>query len=169
MQGRWWPTWPRAARDGPGADDIARWLLPLPPTCAIVGSPARASAVAGRNPIRPRMKGSRGDAESGLGDRTTPAADYPTQRSGGRHMPHKLLRRALPVRIVCRTMCGRTGGGFALVVFFSLRRLHPSGFPITCSGASRAAANGDNDSTRTNVETEIFLSLSLLQRVTQYR
>lgn len=83
VQGRWWPTWPRAARGGSGADDIARWLLPQPPTCAMVGSPARASAVAGRNPIRPRRKGSRGDAESGLGDRTTPAADYPTQRSGG--------------------------------------------------------------------------------------
>lgn len=38
MQSRWWPTWLRAARDGSGADDIARWLLPLPQTYAIVGS-----------------------------------------------------------------------------------------------------------------------------------
>lgn len=147
MQGRWWPTWPRAARGGSGADDIARWLLPLPPTCAIVGSPARASAVAGRNPIRPRRRGSRGDAESGLGDRTTPAADYPTQRSGGRHMLLKLLRRALPVRILCRTMCGRTGGGFALVFFFPCvdcillvfpsRAAGRAGLPLTATTIAR--------------------------------
>lgn len=39
VQGRWWPTWMGAARDGSGADDIAGWLPPLLPTCATVGSP----------------------------------------------------------------------------------------------------------------------------------
>lgn len=55
-----------------------------------------------RGPLRTRPsiplgrvgKDGGGEAEWGLGDRTTPAADYRAQRSEERHMPLKLFRRA---------------------------------------------------------------------------
>lgn len=89
LQGRWWPTWKRAARDAPGQmtslAGFCRCHRHVPSWDLLQGD---------YNPIRARRERCCGDAERGLGDRTTPAADYGAQWSEERHMPLKLLRRA---------------------------------------------------------------------------
>lgn len=145
MQGRWWPTWKRAARDAPGQ------MTPLAGSRRCHRHVPSLDHLQGLclNPIRARREGCRGDTEWGLDDRTTPAADYRGQRSDERHMPLKLLRRArwcfhlqapppnttrqpFDAHFVLVNAENDQRRGFCSCFTLS-RYLHPSGFPVTCT------------------------------------
>lgn len=94
MQGRWWPTWKRAAREAPGQMTWLAGNCRPPQTCALVGSPARPLRTQPSIPLGRVGKDGVGRG-GGLGDRTTPAADYRAQRSEERHMPLNLTALVL--------------------------------------------------------------------------